>query len=143
MHRFWRRLVAEPIAAVEQEFTLEIEEHKVNIRGRYDLVVKNTDTQGVSIRDFKTSHVANERVAKDKVRDSVQMGIYALAWDQLNPDKTTSIALYFTESQLLAARTKIEHEKTLKKIAEAVTGIRNARYPRRGNLTDLETEGLI
>jgi len=135
--------VAEPIVAVEQEFTLEIEEFKVNIRGRYDLVVKNTDVDGVSIRDFKTSHVANERVAKDKVRDSIQMGIYALAWDQLNTDKTASIALYFTESQLLAERTKIEHEKTLKKIAEAVTGIRDGRYPRRGNLTDLETEGLI
>lgn len=135
--------MAEPIVAVEQEFTLEIEEFKVNIRGRYDLVVKNTDVDGVSIRDFKTSHVANERVAKDKVRDSIQMGIYALAWDQLNTDKTASIALYFTESQLLAERTKIEHEKTLKKIAEAVTGIRDGRYPRRGNLTDLETEGLI
>jgi hypothetical protein len=71
------------------------------------------------------------------------MGIYALAWDALNDDKTTSIALYFTESQLLAERTKIEHEKTLKKIAEAVAGIRAAKYPRRGNLTDLETEGLF
>ncbi|MDQ5944204.1 MAG: ATP-dependent helicase UvrD/PcrA [Patescibacteria group bacterium] len=133
----------EPIAAVEKEFNLTIEEIKVNIRGRYDLVVKNTDSNGVSIRDFKTSHVANERVARDKVRDAVQMGIYALAWDALNDDKTTSIALYFTESQLLAERTKIEHEKTLKKIAEAVAGIRAAKYPRRGNLTDLETEGLF
>lgn len=135
--------VFEPIVAVEQEFNLKIEEYKINIRGRYDLVVKNTETHGVSIRDFKTSHVANERVAKDKVRDSVQMGIYALAWDSLSTEKVTSIALYFTESQLLAERTKIEHEKTLKKIAEAVDGIRAGKYPRRGNLTDLETEGIL
>lgn len=133
----------EPIAAVEKEFILTIPEHHVHIRGRYDLVVKNTDSSGVSIRDFKTSHVANERVAKDKVRDSIQLGIYALAWDELSDEKTTSIALYFTESQLLAERTKIEHEKTLKKIAGVTQGIRAGKYPRRGNLTDLETEGLF
>lgn len=135
--------IAEPIIAVENEFTLTIDEYKVHIRGRYDLVVRNTNINSVSIRDFKTSHVANEHVAKAKVRDSIQMGIYALAWDELNDTKTTSIGLYFTEPQLLVERTKIEHEKTLKKIAEVTSGIRAGKYPRRGNLTSLETEGLF
>jgi hypothetical protein len=61
----------------------------------------------------------------------------------LNDEKVTSIALYFTESQILAERTKIEHAKTLKKIAEVAEGIRANLYPKRGNLTDLETEGLF
>jgi hypothetical protein len=71
------------------------------------------------------------------------MGIYALAWDEQNDDKTTSIALYFTESQMLAERSKIEHQKTLTKIATVADGIRAGKYPRRGNLTNLETEGLV
>lgn len=135
--------VADPVVAVEKEFLLRVPEYKIYIKGRYDIVVKNTDSNGVTICDFKTSHVANEKTAKDKVRDSVQMGIYALAWDELNDEKVTSIALYFTESQILAERTKIEHAKTLKKIAEVAEGIRANLYPKRGNLTDLETEGLF
>jgi hypothetical protein len=69
--------------------------------------------------------------------------VYAYAWDQANKVKTTSISLYFTESQLLSQRNKIEHAKTLKKIAEASEGIRANRYPRRGNQTNLEIEGLF
>jgi DNA helicase-2/ATP-dependent DNA helicase PcrA len=133
---------AEIVLAVEQDFKLEIVESKVRIHGRYDLVVKNTDG-GVSIRDFKTSHVANLKSAQAKVRDAISMGIYALAWDEQNDDKTTSIALYFTESQMLAERSKIEHQKTLTKIATVADGIRAGKYPRRGNLTNLETEGLV
>ncbi|MFO0955642.1 MAG: ATP-dependent DNA helicase [Candidatus Saccharibacteria bacterium] len=131
------------ILAVETPFRCEISDIKVRIRGRYDLVVGDGLGSVVDIRDFKTSQVANERVARDKVRDTVQLGVYAYAWDQANKVKTTSISLYFTESQLLSQRNKIEHAKTLKKIAEASEGIRANRYPRRGNQTNLEIEGLF
>lgn len=131
------------VRAVEDEFGLELRDFRVKIRGRYDLVIANIEKGGVDIRDFKTGNVANLRVAQDKVRDSIQMGIYALAWDELNDEKTTTIGLYFTESDMLAERTKIEHDKTLRKIAEVADGIRAAHYPRRGNLTDLETDDIL
>lgn len=144
LQRYFQRFIkeAEVVKAVESEFVLEIPEQKVRLRGRYDLVVENISNGGVDIRDFKTSNVANEKVAQEKVRDSIQMGIYALAWDELNVDKTTTIGLYFTESDMLATRAKIDHARTLKKIAEVSDGIRAKSYPRRGNFTNLETEDL-
>lgn len=131
-----------PIQAVENEFRCEIDTIKVRLRGRYDLVIADEEKNGVDIRDFKTSQVANERTARDKVRDTIQLGIYAYAWDKAHEVKTTSISLYFTESGLLASRSKIDHERTLNKIAEVADGIRSGEFPRRGNMTDLETQDL-
>ncbi len=144
LRRYYTANIAEEVEvlAVESDFRCEIDNIKVRLRGRYDLVLADKETHSVEIRDFKTSQIANERYAQDKVRDSIQMAIYAYAWDENNEVKTSSISLYFTESDLLARRSKIEHSRTLRKIAEVAEGIRAGRYPRKGNMTDLETQDL-
>jgi DNA helicase-2/ATP-dependent DNA helicase PcrA len=131
----------EEIVAVEQEFNFQIDELKLRLYGRYDLVVKNTDSK-ISIRDFKTSYVSDPKTAQNKVRDNIALGIYALAWDRENDEKVSTIELYFTEAQLLASRDKIEHQKTMDKLSKVVEGIRSGHFPHKGNQTNLEEEGL-
>lgn len=124
------------IKAVESSFMLEVPQSKVRIRGRYDLVLGIEG--GAEIRDFKTSAVSTESSAQDRVRDSVQLQIYALAWEKLQHEPVKAVSLDFVETEFLARRSKIDHEKTYQKLAEVADGIRAAHYPLRGYYLDSE-----
>lgn len=142
LRRLWKEFEAEDLAIidVERAFQVELDEFKLRIRGRYDLILAEGD--GVEIRDFKTSAVTDQRVAANRVRDSVPMQIYALAWGLEHEAPVKHIALHFVDSGVLAKRDKLNHVRTRTQIKEVVEGIRAEQYPRKGILTNLEMEGL-
>ncbi len=131
----WNKLEFD-VRAVESSFLLEIPQSKVRIKGRYDLVLGND--MGAEIRDFKTSAVSSEKSAADRVRDSIQLQIYALAWEKLQQEPVIAVSLDFVETEYLVRREKIDHKKTLNKIAEVADGIRSAQYPLNGYYVDSE-----
>ncbi|MEI7818630.1 MAG: ATP-dependent DNA helicase [bacterium] len=131
------------IHAVEKSFELFLHDQKVRIKGRFDVILNQG--KGVEIRDFKTSAVANLRNASDRLRDSVPMQIYALAWSMSSDLSVEAISLHFVESGVVAQRpkSKIDNDKTLKKIQQVADGIRQQDYPSRAFRRNLESEGLI
>lgn len=128
------------IKAVEDPFEMKIESLKLRIKGRIDLILNHE--KGVEIRDFKTSAVSSPRHAADRVRDNLPLNIYAYAWQSIKKQPVGSISLHFVDADIVAERSKIDNEKTLKKIAEAVEGIRNGDFPSKARFSDLETEDL-
>lgn len=143
LRKTWQSLEATDlqIVDVERAFQVDFEEYKVRVRGRYDLILQNQN--GIEIRDFKTSSVNDQKAAQNRVRDSVPMQIYALAWSMEQPEKPLSlISLHFVDSGIVATRDKLNHVKTRARIQEVAEGIRAAHYPKKGNLTNLEMEGI-
>lgn len=107
--------------AVEQEF--EFTEDGVKIIGRYDLVFKNMDNY--EIRDFKTSDVREQKDADRRIKESTQMMIYALAWQE-KYGSVPKTSLHFIESGLTGEITFTENdlEKTKELILDVKEGLK-------------------
>src|SRR4029450_6778711 len=77
LRRFYRADAVHPLQprGVEQEFAFYVD--RCRVQGRYDLVVEEGGR--VSILDFKTSAVDDEKKARERARESLQLDIYALA----------------------------------------------------------------
>ena len=116
--------------AIEQPFELQLTDIKTVISGRYDIVL-NTPS-GLEIRDFKTSRVKDQKSADKKLKDSVQLGIYALSWEKLQQKPVSSVSLEFVEDLVVAKTDKIDHEKTIGLITQAVNGIKNMHFEDKG-----------
>lgn len=110
---------------IEERF--EFFEDNVKINGRYDLILKDKD--GITICDFKTSEVTDQKKAGDRVRESTQMKIYALAWKE-KYGEIPKTQLNFIESGIVGERkfTENELEKTKELIFEVANGIRVGDY---------------
>ncbi len=132
------------IIDVERPFHISLDECKVRIRGRYDVLLR-TDS-GVEIRDFKTSAVKDLKTAQNRVRDSIPMQIYALAWglsQEAHEDSLGSISLHFVDSGIVARRDKLNHIRTRDQIAKVAEGIRAGLFPKKGIHSHIEMEGLM
>ncbi|HET7685647.1 MAG TPA: PD-(D/E)XK nuclease family protein, partial [Candidatus Limnocylindria bacterium] len=117
---------AQPIG-VEQEFSVQLGRDRV--RGRYDRV--DADPSGrVTITDYKSSDVRDPATAGRRARESLQLGIYALAWEAQHGRLPDEMALHFLESGIVG-RTE-PNERRMAKAAEAVStaaeGIRAGRF---------------
>ncbi len=111
---------------VEQDFSLDLPKLKVRISGRYDAVYIRG--QKVEIRDFKTSQIATQKEADKRIKDNIQMAIYALAWEKTSGQAVSKISLHFVENDITATITKIDHTKILSKIEQVVSGIKNKNF---------------
>lgn len=114
--------------SVELPFSLVLPELKVRISGRYDAVFSQAgdgakNNQRIEIRDFKTSQAKDQAAAERKLKDNIQLAIYALAWERTAQTPVASVSLDFVEAGLIAATTKIDHVKTLEKIKRVADGI--------------------
>ena len=111
---------------IEKEFHLKIDQLKLKISGRYDAVF---DRNGkIEVRDFKTGAVDTEKVAQKKLKDSIQMKIYAMAWEKTHQSPVDSMSLYFVEHDILARTTEINHDKTLELLEKVTSGIRRGEF---------------
>lgn len=111
---------------IEKEFQLKLDQLKLKINGRYDAVY---DRDGkVEVRDFKTGSVDTMKNAEKKLKESVQMKIYALAWEKTHQMAVDSTSLYFVEHDILATSQTIDHEKTMVLLDRVVTGIKNNQF---------------
>lgn len=113
-------------AYVEKEFSFFVGTNK--IRGRWDRV-DIVNNQAVII-DFKTSEVKKQKDADKKAKESLQLSIYALAYQDINKVLPEAVELYFLESGLKgrARREEKDLEKTVEVINEAAGGIRRAEF---------------
>ena len=111
---------------IEKEFHLKIDQLKLKISGRYDAVF---DRNGkIEVRDFKTGAVDTEKVAQKKLKDSIQMKIYAMAWEKTHQSPVDSMSLYFVEHDILARTQEINHDKTLELLEKVTSGIRRGEF---------------
>ncbi|MEE9521460.1 MAG: ATP-dependent DNA helicase [candidate division NC10 bacterium] len=107
---------------VEKEFGFALDRDRVI--GRWDRVDARGDE--VVIIDYKSSDVRQPKEAKRRARESLQLGIYALAYRQTTGQIPTQVELHFLESGLsgVAQKTAEEIEETAAIIKEVAAGIR-------------------
>ena len=116
---------------VEENFA--ILEDKVQVRGRWDLVekskVKNQKSK-IFIVDFKSSEVKEEEKAKEKAKGSLQLDIYALAWQKMFGGLPDGLELHFLETGLVGSVKPTEKmlADTWQEIKKVAEGIRAADY---------------
>lgn len=95
-----RRFVTSPVdparrtMAVERPFQVRMDGDVV--RGRYDRVDEGPD--GAIITDYKSSDVREQRRADERARDSLQLQLYALAWEAETGELPASLELWFLDS---------------------------------------------
>jgi DNA helicase-2/ATP-dependent DNA helicase PcrA len=86
--------------------------------------------EAVTITDYKTSDVRDPSVARQRARDSLQLQIYAMAYEAMTGRLPDAVQLHFLDSGLVG-RAEVEPsrlEKARDKIAAAAAGIRARDY---------------
>ncbi len=111
---------------IEKEFSFCLNDNKVT--GRFDRVDEEPD--GVVIMDFKTSQIKTKKEADKRVKESLQLSLYALAYKSIFGLLPKRLELYFLESGLIG-KTQIQEselEKVKEKIKEVSSGIRKLNF---------------
>jgi len=111
---------------VEREFAVSVE--GVRLRGRFDRV--DVGPGGAVITDFKSSDVRDPARARQRARESLQLGVYALAYEAQEGRSVDALQLVFLGSGVVG-RIGVEPkrlEKTRGRIAAAADGIRARRF---------------
>ncbi len=133
-----RRFLTQPVevgrrtVAVERTFQVRIEGDVV--RGRYDRIDEGPD--GIIISDYKSSDVRDQRVADGRARDSLQLQLYALAWEAETGAPPAAMELRFLDSGLVGrtppdARRAEKARATLVRVADGIRGNRFDARPDR------------
>jgi DNA helicase-2/ATP-dependent DNA helicase PcrA len=107
---------------VEKEFGFVLGRDRVI--GRWDRVDVRGDE--VVVVDYKSSDVRQPREANRRARESLQLSIYALAYQEMYGRIPTRVELHFLESGLIgvAEKTPEQMEETVTVIREVAAGIR-------------------
>ncbi len=108
--------------AVERPFTFLLGTTKVV--GRFDRVDERDGE--VIIIDYKSSAVRDQKEADRKARESLQLAIYALAYEQMHGRIPDAVQLYFLESGKLgsARKTMADLQETRTTIDTVACGVR-------------------
>jgi DNA helicase II / ATP-dependent DNA helicase PcrA len=107
-------------AGVPSVFRADVVEPMLELLGREE----------VTITDYKSSDVRDPAVAKQRARDSLQLQIYAMAYEAMTGRLPDAVQLHFLDSGLVG-RAELEParlEKARAKIATAATGMRARDY---------------
>ncbi|MFH1198663.1 MAG: UvrD-helicase domain-containing protein [Candidatus Omnitrophota bacterium] len=127
--RFYHIEKNKPISIkfIEKEFHFTLGKNKIN--GRFDRVDDEGD--GAVIIDFKTSEVTKQDDADKKVKESMQLVLYSLAYQNIFGVLPKRIELHFLESGLVGALevTPEALDKISLKVNEVSNGIRKQLYP--------------
>jgi DNA helicase-2/ATP-dependent DNA helicase PcrA len=118
-----------PVTAAEQEFAFY--EGRNRVQGRYDLVAEREE--GVTILDFKTGHVEDQKKADERARESRQLDVYALAHLRTTGRLPRRVELRFLESGLAGGRqpTLEQAEATAALVRDTAARIRRHEFPAR------------
>lgn len=113
----------------EQKFKFELADIKVVVSGRYDAIFESSNGE-VEIRDYKTSQVTDQKKADDKAKTSVQLAIYALAWEKTTGKLPDRVVLDFVETGQIgtAVKTQADSQKMVADIARVASGIRSGEF---------------
>ena len=111
---------------IEKEFAFILGNNR--IAGRFDRVDKVKE--GVVIMDFKTSLIDTQKDADKRVKESMQLKLYALAYKEIFKILPVRVELYFLESGIVGS-TAVEEEE-LKEVKEEIeivsSGIRKGNF---------------
>lgn len=111
---------------IEKDFSFILGDNKIS--GRFDRV--DIEEDGAVIMDFKTSRVSDQKDADKRSRESMQLSLYALAYEKIFGILPKCVKLYFLESGILGTSPVEEKqlEKVKEKIREVSLGIRKQNY---------------
>lgn len=111
---------------IEREFSFRLGRNRVI--GRWDRV--DLTAHEVVIIDFKSSDVREQRKADEEAKKSLQLSIYALAYQQIFNRIPDRVELHFLESGLIgsASKTPEDLEQTISRIEAAAAGVRARRF---------------
>ncbi|HEU5325035.1 MAG TPA: ATP-dependent DNA helicase [Candidatus Limnocylindria bacterium] len=127
--RFWTEQQRDPArpTAVEQDFTVSFGPDR--IRGRYDRIDRD-EAGRVVITDYKSSDVRDLVTANRRSRESLQLSIYALAYEAQHGQLPDELALHFLESGLVGRSEPTEKrlERATEKLGSAAAGIRAGNF---------------
>jgi DNA helicase II / ATP-dependent DNA helicase PcrA len=127
--RFWNEQQASPapVIGVEQEFAFRFGPDRV--RGRIDRIDRDPDG-AIGVVDYKSGDVRDPATATRRSRESLQLAMYALAWESEHGRPPDRLALHFLESGEvgLSQATPARLEKARSLIASAAAGIRAKRF---------------
>ncbi|MBI2763103.1 MAG: PD-(D/E)XK nuclease family protein, partial [Chloroflexi bacterium] len=104
--------------------------------GAADVIEPTMDLMGreeVTITDYKSSDVRDPAKARQRARDSLQLQIYAMAYEAMTGRLPDALQLHFLDSGLIG-RVPVEPERLLKardRIRGAAVGIRTRDYEAR------------
>jgi DNA helicase-2/ATP-dependent DNA helicase PcrA len=127
--RFWNEQQASPspVVGVEQEFAFRFGPDRV--RGRIDRIDRDPDG-AIGVVDYKSGDVSDPATATRRSRESLQLAMYALAWESEHGRPPDRLALHFLESGEvgLSQATPARLEKARSQIASTAAGIRAQRF---------------
>jgi DNA helicase-2/ATP-dependent DNA helicase PcrA len=112
---------AAPVA-VERDFIFGID--GVRLRGRFDRI--DEEPSGPVVSDFKSSDVRDPARARQRARESLQLGVYALAYEATAGRRPEALQLVFLDSGVVG-RVGVEErrlERVRERIRQAASGIR-------------------
>ncbi|MDD2680023.1 MAG: UvrD-helicase domain-containing protein [Candidatus Omnitrophica bacterium] len=111
---------------IEKDFSFSFAGNHIN--GRFDRV--DEDKDGTVIVDFKTSEVKTQKVADKKVAESLQLALYALAYQNIFGKLPYRVELYFLESGIIGSHTVEEEDldEIKEKIVEVAAGLRKQEF---------------
>ena len=111
---------------IEKEFSFSFENNK--IRGRFDRVDMEKD--GAVIIDFKTSQLTKQKDADKRTKESTQLALYALAYQDIFGQLPVRVELHFLESGLVGVDKKEEKDlqKVKENIREVSEGVRKQNF---------------
>jgi len=111
---------------IEKEFSFLFEGNKIN--GRFDRVDEE-ETHTV-IMDFKTSEIKTQKEADKRAKESLQLVLYALAYQYKTGALPLRVELYFLESGIIGSTEVGEKELLIikDKIREVSAGIRKQNF---------------
>ncbi|MFQ5899720.1 MAG: ATP-dependent helicase [Candidatus Methylomirabilia bacterium] len=125
---FWHEEEAsgEKPAYVEREFGFNLETD--HVRGRWDRVDEGDG--GAVIIDYKSSDIRDPKKADERARESLQLKIYALAWQEMFGRLPARVELRFLESGVVGCHIPTEEDtgEAIDAIKTAAVGIRARRF---------------
>ena len=115
-----------PPAAVERPFAFRL--GRDQIRGRIDRIDAGPD--GAIITDYKSSDVRDQKRADTRARDSLQLEVYALAYEAETGDLPRRVQLHFVESGVVGRWEPDGErlEKARNKLTAAADSIRSRSF---------------
>ena len=120
-----------PVVAVERPFELDL--GGVRIRGRMDRL--DRDESGAVIIDYKSSDVRAQKRADEKARESLQLQVYAMAYQHQTGELPREMQLHFLDSGLIGhvAPQPARLERARDALAGAAAGIYAGEFAARPN----------
>ncbi|HTY45338.1 MAG TPA: ATP-dependent DNA helicase [Patescibacteria group bacterium] len=111
---------------IEKDFSFVFEHTRIT--GRFDRVDQEED--GTVIMDFKTSEIKEQKDADKRVKESLQLALYALAYESIFGVLPKRVGLYFLESGIIGNHDiqAKDLEKARESIREVAAGIRQRDF---------------